>query len=109
MRPGHEDDIRELVFREMLRKETAGETCYISFNESEIEGWIDPPEEFIARLQFPQLRLKKVSEARHPYYVRVEWVSTDETKIGSLNIGFLPVLRSCWEPRFAGSRSGHVH
>jgi len=103
-----EDDIREIAFREMLQKETAGETCFISFDEPDVKGWIDPPGEFIARLRFPQLKIHKVSEARHPrpdervpkepdryqsirdpgtgkssyvYYVRVEWVSADEAKV----------------------------
>jgi hypothetical protein len=104
---GDEDDIREVAFRQMLQKEAAGETCYISFDEPDIEGWIDPPEDFLGRLRSPQLKIRKVSEARHPrpderdpknsnryqcirdpgtgkpssvYYVRVEWVSPDEAK-----------------------------
>lgn len=102
-----EDHIRELAFNQMLRRETAGETCYISFEEPDIQSWIDPPDEFLARLRFPQLKIRKASEARHPkpgekdpkdsnryqsirdpatgkpsyvYYVGIEWVSADEAK-----------------------------
>jgi len=102
-----ENDIRIVAFSRMLRGATPGETCYIAFQEAGIQDWIIPTDQFISRLPFPQLILRKVNEALHPkpdereplnssryqgirdpntgkrcdlYWVRIEWLGPDRVK-----------------------------
>lgn len=102
-----EEEIRIVAFRELLKGGTSGETCFIAFQEASIDGWIYPSNDFLAKLQFPQLKLRTVREAQFPakderdpqdpdryqgirdpqtgkrsyvYWVRVEWLTADRVK-----------------------------
>jgi hypothetical protein len=96
-----ENEIRIVAFRQMLKHASPGEIGFISFEETGIDGWIYPSNEFMARLVFPQLTLRSVAEARRDpgdrsrtqgvrdaqtgapctvYSVRVEWLTPDRAK-----------------------------
>jgi len=60
-----EAEVRELVFRDLLKGESPGAVCFIAIGAAR-NKWIDPPEGFLERLAIPQLTLRKVSEARFP-------------------------------------------
>jgi hypothetical protein len=102
-----ENDIRVIAFTHLLRRATSGDVCFIAFQEPGIKGWIYPSDQFMSRLAFPQLILRKVNEALHPkpnerdpndpkryqgirdpktgarcdlYWVRLEWLTPDRVK-----------------------------
>ena len=59
-------EVRESVFRELLRSQSRGSVCFISFGPGEKSVWVEPPAHFLERLADLKLELKPVSGARFP-------------------------------------------
>jgi len=59
-------EVRESVFRELLRSQSRGCVCFISFGPDEKSIWVEPSAHFLERLADLKLELKPVSGARFP-------------------------------------------
>src|SRR5436190_6932540 len=59
-----ENDIRFIAFEQMLDRAPSGEVCLIAIEDG--QGWSYPSDQFMSRLYFPRLILRKVNEARLP-------------------------------------------
>src|SRR4051812_3393143 len=61
-----ENQVREAVFRDLLKDTKPGEVCFLAFGRSNGGGWVDPPQEFMQHMAILHLTLRRASEARFP-------------------------------------------
>ena len=71
VREAEADEIREVVFRDLLERRPEGEICFISFGRKDGE-WVDAPDTFLRRLADLKAPLGKPSQARFPAFAEKE-------------------------------------